>query len=107
MKSAAALGLLLTLYLVTSAYLGAMTTEPQARATGFGSGAVMMVSGGGDRAQVLLKAPREAVLAPGGTPADPTVTITTSPFLYFELLSPSRIVAVLRPRLSWSMKTGE
>ena len=78
MKSAAALGLLLTLYLVTSAYLGAMTTEPQARATGFGSGAVMMVSGGGDRAQVLLKAPREAVLAPGGTPADPTVTITTN-----------------------------
>ena len=35
----------------------------------------MMVSGGGDRAQVLLKAPREAVLAPGGTPADPTVTL--------------------------------
>jgi len=55
-----------------------MTTEPQARARGFGSGATMMVSGGGDRAQVLLKAPREAVLAPGGTPADPTVTITTN-----------------------------
>ena len=37
----------------------------------------------------------------------PTVTSTTSPLRYFLLLSPSRIVAVLRPRLSWSMKTGE
>ncbi|TLX98591.1 MAG: hypothetical protein E6K89_00925 [Thaumarchaeota archaeon] len=55
-----------------------MTTEPQARARGFGSGATMMVSGGGDRAQVLLKAPREAVLAPGGPSGDPTVIIKTN-----------------------------
>ena len=37
----------------------------------------------------------------------PTVIITTSPLRYFLPLLPSRIVAVLRPRLSWSMKTGE
>src|SRR2546423_14148538 len=37
----------------------------------------------------------------------PTVISTTSPLRYLLLLSPSRIVAVLRPRLSWSTKTGE
>jgi hypothetical protein len=37
----------------------------------------------------------------------PTVTNTTVPFAYLRLLSPSRIVAVLRPFLSWSTKTGE
>jgi hypothetical protein len=38
---------------------------------------------------------------------NPTVISTTSPFWYLRLLSPRRIVAVLRPRLSWSTKTGE
>jgi hypothetical protein len=38
---------------------------------------------------------------------NPTVIITTSPLLYFLPLSPRRIVAVLRPRFSWSTKTGE
>ena len=37
----------------------------------------------------------------------PTVISTTSPLRYFLLLSPRRIVAVLRPRLSWSTKIGE
>ena len=37
----------------------------------------------------------------------PTVTSTTSPLRYLACLSPSRIVAVLRPRLSWSTKIGE
>jgi hypothetical protein len=37
----------------------------------------------------------------------PTVTITTSPRRYFLPLSPSLIVAVLRPRRSWSAKIGE
>ena len=76
-KSAAALGLLLVLYIVTSAYLGAVTTEPQARATGFGA-APVKTSGGSDRAQVSLKAPREAVLEAGAPSGDPTVAITTN-----------------------------
>jgi hypothetical protein len=37
----------------------------------------------------------------------PTVTQIICPRVYLVDLSPSRIVAVLRPRLSWSMKTGE
>ncbi len=37
----------------------------------------------------------------------PTVIQTTWPRSYLPLLSPSRIVAVLRPRFSWSMKTAE
>ena len=37
----------------------------------------------------------------------PTVIQTTWPRSYLLLLSPSRIVAVLRPRLSWSTKTAE
>ena len=37
----------------------------------------------------------------------PTVTQTTWPRSYLLLLSPRRIVAVLRPRLSWSTKTAE
>src|SRR2546425_12608456 len=76
-KSAAALGLLLVLYIVTSASLGAMTTEPQARATGFGA-APVKTSGGSDRAQVSLKAPREAVLEARAPSGDPTVAITTN-----------------------------
>ena len=37
----------------------------------------------------------------------PTVIQTTWPRSYLLLLSPSLIVAVLRPRLSWSTKTAE
>ena len=37
----------------------------------------------------------------------PTVIQTTWPRSYLSLLSPSRIVAVLRPRFSWSTKTAE
>ena len=37
----------------------------------------------------------------------PTVTQTTWPRSYLPLLSPIRIVAVLRPRLSWSTNTAE
>ena len=38
---------------------------------------------------------------------EPTVISTTSPLRYLLLLSPRRMVAVLRPRLSWSTKMGE
>jgi hypothetical protein len=37
----------------------------------------------------------------------PTVTQTIWPRSYFRDLSPSRIVAVLRPRFSWSMNAAE
>jgi hypothetical protein len=37
----------------------------------------------------------------------PIVTQTTWPRLYLRDLSPSRIVAVLRPRLSWSANRVE
>jgi hypothetical protein len=37
----------------------------------------------------------------------PTVTQTSCPLSYLLDLSPSRIVAVLRPRLSWSTNAGE
>ncbi|TLX95303.1 MAG: hypothetical protein E6K96_07400 [Thaumarchaeota archaeon] len=77
-KSAAALGLLLVLYIVTSAYLGALTTEPQARGMGFGAPAPANESGGGDRTQVFPEGPQEAISAPGGPSGDPTVTIMTN-----------------------------
>ena len=77
-KSAAALGLLLVLYIVTSAYLGALTTEPQARGMGFGVPAPANESGGGDGTQVLPEGPQEAISAPGGPSGDPTVTIMTN-----------------------------
>ena len=37
----------------------------------------------------------------------PIVTQTSWPRSYLPLLSPTRIVAVLRPRFSWSPKTAE
>ena len=37
----------------------------------------------------------------------PTVTQTSWPLRYLWDLSPSRMVAVLRPLRSWSMKSGE
>jgi hypothetical protein len=37
----------------------------------------------------------------------PIVTQTIVPRLYLRDLSPSRIVAVLRPRLSWSTNSAE
>ena len=37
----------------------------------------------------------------------PTVTQTSWPLRYLWDLSPSRIVAVLRPLRSWSMNSGE
>ncbi len=79
LKFAAALGLLLLLSILTSAYLGALTTEPRVRVTGFGAPAPVNVRGGGDRYQVLPEAPEEAVLPPRSpSGGDPTVIITTN-----------------------------
>jgi hypothetical protein len=77
-KVVAALGLLLVLSIVTSAYLAAPTTEPQARETGFGAPAPVNVTGGGDRTQVLPKATQETLAPSVPAGSDPTVVITTN-----------------------------